>query len=650
MTTPFSMYQVGSEALLPPRDISVSQWADENVVLAGAAAAERGQWQTRPYQREPMDVLSPSHPCKLVVLMAAAQTLKTSILVNFLGCIADVDPGPVLVVEPRSEDAKALSKDRVAPMFRNTPCLRGKLAAVKSRDSNNTALHKVFTNGSGHITFTGAISPSGLAMRPIRYLLLDEVDRYPASAGTEGDPVSLAERRTGEFERSKKVIMCSTPTVDGSSRIQKAWIESDQREYFVPCPMCNHYQVLAFGGVGTGGGLVWPEGEPEKAAYCCENCRQEIPHNQKAWMVERGEYRPQNPGSLIPGFRVSQLVSPKRAWGTIATEFLAAKKSPETLKAFLNTVLAELWAERGTAPDWEKVYLRREHYELGVVPLGGLLLVAGVDVQDDRLEVEIKAYGRGKESWSVDYRIIQLPDQSGQPIKTSAPEVWQELEALLATDWPCASGATMPIMAMVIDSGFRPQMVYDFAARHPQPAHGPAGDAIAAPRTVIPTKGTDNAFKLLASVSSTDAARKRQNIRIWSIGTHWAKQEFYDWLRLDLPTDPEQPFPAGYQHYAYSDDQFYKGLCSETRVVRAASGKIEWVKDPNVRNEPLDTAVLCRAASAVCGIDRFSDEDWAALEGNTPTDATRPSSTDGYWGGRDDRWGTRGVGSGGWFK
>ena len=196
--------------------------------------------------------------------MGAAQMLKTSVLVNFLGYIADVDPGPVLVVEPRSEDAKALSKDRVAPMFRNTPCLKGKLAAVKSRDSNNTALHKVFTNGSGHITFTGAISPSGLVMRPIRYLLLDEVDRYPLSAGSEGDPVSLALQRTGEFDHNKKVIMCSTPTVDGESRIQAAWNTSDQREYFVPCPLCNHFQILVFSD-GTDGGLVWPEGEPEKA-------------------------------------------------------------------------------------------------------------------------------------------------------------------------------------------------------------------------------------------------------------------------------------------------------------------------------------------------------------------------------------------------
>ena len=314
MTTPFSMYQVGAEALLPPRDISVSQWADENVVLTGSGSAEQGQWHTRPYQREPMDVLSPSHPCKQVVLMSAAQMLKTSVMVNFLGYIADVDPGPTLAVEPRAEDAKALSKDRVAPLFRHSPALRGKLAAVKSRDSNNTAMHKVFANGSGHITFTGAISPSGLAMRPIRYLLLDEVDRYPLSAGSEGDPVSLAMQRTGEFEHNKKVIMCSTPTVDGESRIQAAWNTSNQREYFVPCPLCNHFQILVFSD-GTDGGLVWPEGEPEKAAYCCEKCRELIPHNQKSGMVERGEYRPQNPGSPIPGFRVSQLISPKAVLG-----------------------------------------------------------------------------------------------------------------------------------------------------------------------------------------------------------------------------------------------------------------------------------------------------------------------------------------------
>ena len=176
---PFSIHEVGAVAILPPRAITVSQWADENRVLTGNAAAERGQWHTRPYQREAMDVLSPWHPCRQVVLWSAAQMMKTEVLLNFIGFIADIDPGPVLVVEPRTEDAKALSKDRIAPMFRSTPTLRGKIAPVKSRDSNNTTLHKVLTNGAGHITITGAISPSGLAMRPIRFALLDEVDRYP---------------------------------------------------------------------------------------------------------------------------------------------------------------------------------------------------------------------------------------------------------------------------------------------------------------------------------------------------------------------------------------------------------------------------------------------------------------------------------------
>jgi phage terminase large subunit GpA-like protein len=644
MTTPFSMYEVGSQALLPPRDISVSDWADENVVLIGSGSAERGQWHTRRFQREPMDCLGPNHPCKQVVLMSAAQMLKTSVLVNFLGYIADVDPGPTLVVEPRSDDAKSLSKDRVAPLFRHSPVLRGRIAAVKSRDSQNTAMHKVFANGSGHITFTGAISPSGLAMRPIRYLLLDEVDRYPASAGSEGDPVFLAMQRTGEFEHNKKVLICSTPTIDGESRIQAAWEASDQRKYFVPCPMCNHFQVLVLGD-GTAGGLVWPKGEPEKAVYRCEECRQEIPHHQKSWMVEHGEYRAQNPGSPIPGFCVTQLISPKRGWGIIASEFDVAHQSVETLKGFLNTVLAELWVERGSAPDWEKIYLRREEYPLGTVPAQASLLVAGVDVQDDRLEVEVKAYGRGKESWSVDYRVIQIPDAAGQALKTSSPEVWQELEVLLAAEWPRAAGGTMPIMAMAVDTGFRPQMVYDFAARHPQPAHGPAGDRVYAQRTVVPTKGTPDFLKLIARVSPTDAARKRQNVRIWHIGTHWAKQEFYDWLRIALPDDGS--FPPGFQHYAYGDQDFYRGLCSESRIIRA-NGKVEWIPDKSVRNEPLDLAVLCRAAAAICGLDSFSEADWAALEGKSPTEAPRASRPlDGYWG-AGGRGGT--LGGKDWFK
>jgi phage terminase large subunit GpA-like protein len=208
---------------------------------------------------------------------------------------------------------------------------------------------------------------------------------------------------------------------------------------------------------------------------------------------------------------------------------------------------------------------------------------------------------------------------------------------LLAAEWPREAGGTMPIMAIAVDTGFRPQMVYDFAVRHPQPAHGPAGDRVYAQRTVVPTKGTPDFLKLIARVSPTDAARKRQNVRIWHIGTHWAKQEFYDWLRIALPDDGA--FPPGYQHYAYKDQNFYRGLCSESRIIRA-SGKVEWIPDKSVRNEPLDLAVLCRAAAAICGIDSFSDEDWAAFEGSVTTEGpgTPRVENDSYWGARGKDW------------
>ena len=183
-----------ADVVLPPPDTTVSQWADENRRLSSESAAERGEWRTdrAPYQRAIMDALSPSHPCEQVVLMSGAQLGKTSILENFIGYIIDLDPGPLLLVQPREADCEAFSKDRLAPMLRDCATLRGKIAEARSRDSNNTILHKKFTGGS--ITMSAASSPAGLAMRSIRYCLLDEVDRYPASAGSEGDPVNLTDR------------------------------------------------------------------------------------------------------------------------------------------------------------------------------------------------------------------------------------------------------------------------------------------------------------------------------------------------------------------------------------------------------------------------------------------------------------------------
>ena len=240
-----------ADSLEPRPRQTVSEWADQNRRLSSEASAERGEWRTdrAPYQRAIMDTLSPNSPYERVVVMSSSQIGKTEILNNFAGYIIDRDPGPLLVVQPRVEDGKSWSKDHLAPMLRDTPCLRGKVADARSRDANNTTVHKRFPGG--HITIAGANSAAGLAARHIRYLLLDEVDRYPANASTEGDPVSLAIKRTATFW-NRKIILVSSATVKGASCVEAAWLRSNRQSYWVPCPECGHFQILRWPS------LEWP--------------------------------------------------------------------------------------------------------------------------------------------------------------------------------------------------------------------------------------------------------------------------------------------------------------------------------------------------------------------------------------------------------
>ena len=549
--------------MLPPAEITVSQWADENRRLSGTASAEKGQWKTRPYQREPMDVLSSSHPCRKTVWMCAAQTLKTEGLLNFLGYITDIDPGPVLVVEPRIEDAKALSKDRVAPMLKYSPCLRGKVADVKSRDSDNTTLHKAFTNGAGHITFAGAISPSGLAMRPIRYLLMDEVDRYPASAGTEGNPMYLAIRRTDEFEWNKKILICSTPTVKDASNVEREWLSSDQREWFVPCPLCEEFQALNLGD-GSGPGLVWPEGNPKEAKYRCAHCGELIPHHKKAWMEERGEWRAQKPDSDIPGFHLSQLHSPKKAWGTIASDFEQAKKSPETLKAFMNTVLAELWEERHDVKLDAQALLQRCEPLGNVLPAGVCVLTAFTDVQADRLECEVVGWGRDEESWSIGYHVI--------PGDVTRPEVWNALDEVLLSQFPHASGLTLRITSAGIDSGYQDGSVLAFT----RPRYN---------RRVFATKGGSGGAGPIWPRNPSN----KDHTPFFVVGVDAAKDAIYDRLKVTEPG-------ACYCHFSIGpnyDLEHFEQLTCEKKYTTYHNGypKRVWKKPAGARNEAFDCRV-----------------------------------------------------------
>jgi phage terminase large subunit GpA-like protein len=275
-------------------------------------------------------------------------------------------------------------------------------------------------------------------------------------------------------------------------------------------------------------------------------------------------------------------------------------------------VLGLPFEEEAEAPEWSRLYERRETYRIGVIPDRGLFLTAGVDVQKDRIEVEVVAWGRGKESWSVDYRVIEGD--------TARAEVWAKLDAVLARDWPHASGHTLPIRVMCVDAGYATQDVYAWVRQHPQASWGPAGAAARQPRTAVAVKGRDGDTAMLLSVSKADAGGKRRGLRVWSVGTPVAKGELYRWLKLEWPTDEAleegASYPPGACHFPQYGEEYFRQLTAERLVTRIVKGfpRGSWEKEPGRRNEALDCRVYARAAAAIYGLDRFEERHWRRIE------------------------------------
>ena len=613
------------EGLRPDLFLDVSQWSDQYRVLSPKSAAEPGRWRTErtPYLKEIMDCLSVSSPVQRVVFMKGAQVGGTEAGNNWIGYVIHIAPGPMMAVSPTVEMAKRNSRQRIDPQIEDIPALRERVAPARSRDSGNTVLSKEFPGGV--LVMTGANSAVGLRSMPARYLFMDEVDGYPGDVESEGDPILLAERRSATFQRRRKILLVSTPTIKGLSRIQREFEASDQRYYQVPCPECGFEQPLRFTQ------LRWPEGKPEAVQYCCESCGALIDEHHKSQMLAKGRWIPSAEGDgHTQGYHLSSLYSPVGwfSWADAARLFETAQNNPDLMKGFVNTVLGEPYEEEFEAPEWERLYERREKYPIGIVPQDGLFLTAGVDVQRDRLECEVVAWGRNKISWSVDYQVLDGD--------TAQPEVWQKLDVLLAKDWLHAAGGTLPIRVMCVDSGYATQDVYGWVRKYTQAVWGGAGARASQPRTAVAIKGRDQDTALILSVSKADTGGKRKGLRVWNVSGPVAKVELYRWLRLPRPTDEElaagEDYPPGTRHYPEYGEEYFKQLTAERRVIRLHKGfpKATWEKDPARNNEALDCRVYARAAASIYGLDRFKEIHWKRLElalgvNVIPSDREQPS-------------------------
>jgi phage terminase large subunit GpA-like protein len=563
------------QGLAPEPLLSLSDWADEFRFLSNTASSEPGRWRTArtPYLREIMDCLSPAHPAERVVVMSGAQIGKTECGNNWIGYVIHRSPGPMLMVQPTVELAKRVSKQRIAPMIEATPALRERVAESRSRDSGNTVQVKEFEGGV--LIITGANSSAGLRSMPIRFLFMDEVDNYPGDVDGQGDPVALAEKRTSTFAR-RKVLLTSTPTLQGLSRIEREYLASDQRRYFLPCPLCGHMDYLLWRG-DEHHRIEWDEHRPETARMVCGGCEASVEERHKTQMLAMGQWRPTTPGDgKTAGFHLSALYSPVgwKSWAQCVSEFLQAKEDPFRLKTWVNTVLGETWEERGDSVAPESLMARVEAYA-AEVPRGVGALVAAVDVQGDRLEAVVKGYGAGEESWLIAFTQIH-----GDPARDT---VWHELDQFLRQRFVHENGQRLAVDCTVIDSGgAHTEHVYRYAKAR-------------AGRRVFPIKGGSIVGRPLVERPSH---HNRYRVQLFVLCVDTGKDTVLSRLRIPTPG-------PGFVHLPeWIDEEYVAQLTAEKAIRKYVKGRgavREWVK-LRERNEALDLEVYALGALYIMGV------------------------------------------------
>jgi phage terminase large subunit GpA-like protein len=560
-------------AFKPPKKMTLSEWADSYAYLSAESSAEGGRWHTLPYQKGIMDAIT-NPKIEQISVMKSARVGYSKILNHVAAFHIHQDPCPIMIVQPTIEDAQGYSKEEIAPMLRDTPCLKGVVSEAKSKDGANTILQKQFPGGS--LSLVGANSPRGFRRVSRRVVLFDEVDGYPPSAGTEGDQIKLGIRRT-EYYWNRKIVAGSTPTVKDFSRVERMFLQGDQRRYFVPCPDCGHMQYLKWAN------MKWRDNDPDTASYCCESCGVWIPAAKKRWMVERGEWRPTAPGN---GKHVSFHIwaaysySPNASWSTLVEEFLDAKNDAEQLKTFVNTVLGETWEDEYASKvnaDGLSERSANEKYKQGVVPSEALLLTVGCDTQDDRLSLSVWGWGREEQGWLIDRVKIY-----GDP---SRKEVWKQLDEIVQTPYESEDGRKLKPMVVAIDSGgHHTSEVYQYARERQSLG-------------VIAIKGMSTKNKPpIGKASKVDLNAKGKTLKkgaqLFPVGSDTIKSLLFGRLK-------HNDVGPGYLHfYPTVEKDYFEELTAEKQILKYKNGfpVRVWVKSSSARNEALDELVYAYAA------------------------------------------------------
>lgn len=559
-------------SLRPPPLRSVSQWADSECILPTESSALPGRWRTdtTPYLREIMDRLSVHDPCERVVCMVGSQLGKTSVAQNVLGYYVCDAPRPILIVQPSDDALKKFSAMRIAPMIRASPVLSERFAPARGRSSSSSMYQRDFAGGT--LALASAQSPAQLASMAIGLLICDEVDRYPASSGSEGDPLRLAEQRTVTYQ-GRKILVISTPTLVGESRIARELGKTGWREYQIPCHHCGHCQPWELDD------LRWESGRPETAAIHCRGCGSALDERCKPEMLRAGRWIPRHPEretGQTYGYQLESLAAPFAfaglRWAEIARRWAESASDPLLRQAETNLLRGRPWdpAEAAPGADPDALRSRAEAYD-APVPAGALVITAGVDVQEDRIEASIWGWGEGEESWLIEHRILY-----GDP---TSPSLWQSLEDLLRSTWPIASGARMGVDAACIDSGYLAHQVQQWCYDRRK-------------WRIYAVKGGADPTRALWPTRASSAHGHRP---VWVIGVGAGKQSLWRSMHVTAPGPGYIHTPSGEMA---PDATWYAQLLAERPSVQR-DGKIKWMRgERGVRSEVMDCRVYAHAALA----------------------------------------------------